>query len=254
MGYRHTRRQSEPGLIKKHLLGDYSLARSYWLHTLVFGWGLAIVGAYAFHKIGERYAVRYVAMAVIAFQPLALLVWLWSVVGTWMSALKHLFSGGSKFWAIAAMLSVAGGAFGMMRELPTMRAFMEEHWEVAKGKQPTDGFSVTLVDNGRTVAFKGGVNEGAAAALDKAIADAPNVTTVSLDSPGGWLKEGKRMADVVRRYRLHTHVDHECFSSCTLVLLAGLDKGFVSQILATPNAQIWVPTRRQLLSGQVLTR
>jgi len=70
---------------------------------------------------------------------------------------------------------------------------------VAMGKQPTAGFTVTLRDGGRVVEFKGGVNEGVAAALDKAIADAPNVTTVVLDSPGGWLKEGRRMVDVVRR-------------------------------------------------------
>jgi len=35
---------------------------------------------------------------------------------------------------------------------------------------------------------------------------------------------------------------------------AGLDERFVRQILATPNDQIWVPTRRQLLAAQVLTR
>lgn len=48
-------RVNEPGLFKKHLMGDYSLTRSYWLHTMLLGWGLILVGGYVFHKIGERY-------------------------------------------------------------------------------------------------------------------------------------------------------------------------------------------------------
>src|SRR6185295_8025656 len=106
----------------------------------------------------------------------------------------------------------------------TMRPFLHEHWETARGLQPTGGYTVTLVDDGRIVEFSGGINEGAAVALDRVIADAPKVTTVRLNSPGGWLREGSRMADVVRRYRLHTRVDAECYSSCTLVFLAGADR------------------------------
>ena len=116
-----------------------------------------------------------------------------------------------------------------------------------------------------------------------------------LNSPGGWIKEGERMAQVIRRYQIHTHVEEECFSSCTLVFLAGLDRtmgphaalgfhrgrsigesgrrqtstrkeeadiylraglnrDFVQKILATPHSDIWVPTRRELLQAQVLTR
>ena len=81
-----------------------------------------------------------------------------------------------------------------------------------------------LRDEGRVVSFSGGINDGAAAAIDKAIGAALRVGTVLLHSPGGWLREGKRMADVVRRYQLNTRVEGECFSACTLVLLAGANR------------------------------
>jgi hypothetical protein len=289
------RRPQQAGFFKRHLVGDYSLARSYWLHTVLLGWGLTFVGAFVLHKIGERYAMRYLSMGVLVFEAAILLAWLWSLIGTWMSALKHLFSGGRKRWAILAMLTLAGGAFATMEQAATVRPFLQEHWEAARGRQPTAGYTIRLVDEGRVVEFTGGINEGAAEAIDRVIADAPKVTTVRLDSPGGWLREGSRMADVVRRYRLHTRVDAECYSSCTLVFLAGvdrtaaerasvgfhrgrpiggarrpaeaasakeaelylragLDKAFVQRILATPNDEIWVPSHRELLKAEVLTR
>ena len=111
-----------------------------------------------------------------------------------------------------------------VRELGRMGHYLGEHWAVAQGRQPTEGFSVTTRDEGRVVAFAGGINDGAAAAIDKAIGEAPRVGTLLIHSPGGWLREGKRMADVVRRYRLNTRVEGECFSACTLVLLAGANR------------------------------
>ncbi len=220
----HHRRGKEPGLFRKHLNGDYSLARSYWLHTVLLGWGLAALGRYTIGQIGERQTMSYVSLAIIAFQPIALLVWMWSTAGTAMSAIKTFFSGGSRFWSIVTIAVLASTTFGMALQVAGMGPFLREHWEVVQGKQPTAGFSVRLKDGGRVIEFKGGVNEGAARALDKAIADAPKVSTIVLNSPGGWIKEGERMAQVIRRYQVHTHVDEECFSSCTLVFLAGLDR------------------------------
>ena len=126
--------------------------------------------------------MRYVSMGVLAFEATVLLAWLWSLIGTWMSALKHLFGGGRKLWPIPAMLTLAAGAFATIEAAATMRPFLREHWETAQGQQPTGDYSVRLVDEGRVVEFSGGINQGAAAALDRAIADAPKVTTVRLNS------------------------------------------------------------------------
>lgn len=223
---RHRRpRVNEAGLFKKHLMGDYSLTRSYWLHTMVLGWGVVLVGGYVFHKIGERYPVRYLSMAVLAFQPLALAVWLWSTLGTWVAAMKRLFSGEGWFWAVVAMASLAFGAVAMLQEMASLKPMLQAHWAVANGQQATSRpFKLTALDGGRVVAFSGGINEGAAKALDQALTDSPQARMVLLDSPGGWLREGERMAEVVRRRQIHTHVDKGCHSSCTLVLLAGPDR------------------------------
>ena len=221
---RYDHPEMRAGLLWRHLVGDYSLGRSYWLHTILVGWGLAFAGAWLFRELGNRGSMRSVSIAVLCFEPLLLVVWLWSVFGTTMSALRRLSAGTQVLWPLLALLSLGLGTTATLHELGKLGPYLKEHWAVANGKQPTEGFVVTLRDDGRVVAFSGGINEGAAAAIDKAIGDGPKVGTLVLDSPGGWLREGGRMAEVVRRYQINTRVEGECFSACTLVLLAGANR------------------------------
>jgi membrane-bound ClpP family serine protease len=263
---------------------------------VLLGWGLAFAAAWALSALADRSTARSVSIAVLVLEPLFLLVWMWSVTGTTVSALRTLFAGPSRLWAIIALLFIALSVIAATQELRRLGPALKEHWAVAAGKQPAESFSITLSVDGRVIEFSGGVNDGAAAAIDRAIADAPKVGTLLLNSPGGWLREGKRMADVVKRYRLNTRVDQECFSACTLVLLAGenrsageaaqigfhrgrsvgesseqtsrpasgdeaeiyqkagLRDAFVRHIVSTANDSIWIPTRRELLHEDVLTR
>jgi hypothetical protein len=293
---RHGRPEARAGFVWRHLVGEYSLARSYWLHTVLLGWGLAAFGAWVFRELGDRGSMRSVSVAVLCFEPLVVAVWLWSMFGTTMSALRRFLDGSQVVWSLLALLSLGIGTAATARELGRMGSYLKEHWAVAQGKQPTETFEVTLRDEGRVVAFSGGINDGAAAAIDKAIGAAPRVGTVLLHSPGGWLREGMRMAEVVKRHQLNTRVEGECFSACTLVLLAGANRSagerarigfhrgrsigesaderaapaareeselyrsaglkadFVRRIVATPNDDIWIPSRQELLREDVLTR
>jgi hypothetical protein len=221
---RRGRPEARAGFFWRHLVGEYSLARSYWLHTVLLGWGLAAFGAWVFREIGDRSSMRAVSVAVLCFEPLVLVVWLWSMFGTTVSALRRFLDGSQIVWSLLALLSLGIGTAATVTELGRLGPALKEHWAVAQGKQPTAAFEVTLRDQGRVVAFSGGINDGAAAAIEKAIGAAPRVGTVLLHSPGGWLREGRRMAEVVKRFQLNTRVEGECFSACTLVLLAGANR------------------------------
>ena len=286
-------RRREPGLLIKHLKGDFSLARSYWLHTVLLGWGTSWLGIYAIQQVGEHHAARHASMTLLGYLGVAVLITAWSVAGAWMSSMKNLFGRGSRLWGALAMLSLTAVAFGTIKEYIGLQPALREHWAIAQGKQPGEQFKVVLRDGGRVVSYTGGVNEGASRALDEVVAEAPRVTTVVLDSPGGWMKEGERMAAVIQRYGLSTRVEDECHSACTVAFLAGVDrtmgdagvlgfhrgrtpgqdakgksdehdaevyakaglpKAFIRRILETPNNDIWIPTRRELLKAGVLTR
>ena len=286
---------AQSGLLWRHLAGEYSLSRSYWVHTVLLGWCIAFVGAWALGTIAERSSARWLSMGVLVLQPVLVLLWLWSMTGTTVSALRKLFSGPGRFWAVLALLAMVASALAGANQLRRLGPALKEHFEVAAGKQPGKDFAVRLSADGRVLSFTGGVNEGAAAAIDKAIAAAPQVGTLLLDSPGGWIREGILMADVVKRYGLNTRVEHDCYSSCTIVLLAGqnrsagdqaqigfhrgraigesggrrrpvpaeeadiylkagLREAFVRRIVSTPNDSIFIPSHRELLHEDVLTR
>jgi hypothetical protein len=223
---------AQSGFIWRHLVGEYSLARSYWLHTVLLGWGVAFAGGWALSAIADRSTARSVSIGVLVLEPLLFLVFAWSMTGTTVSALRKLFAGPGRLWAVLALLLMALSAVASAHQLRRLGPALKAHMEVALGKQPGGRFAVSLSEDGRMVRFTGGVNDGAAAAIDKAIGDGPDVGTLLLDSPGGWIREGVRMADVVKRYGLNTRVEHDCFSSCTIVLLAGQNRS------AGPDAQI----------------
>ena len=61
---------------------------------------------------------------------------------------------------------------------------------------------------------------------------APGVRLVHLQSAGGRLFEAESIAAHIRQRRLNTYVDGLCASACTMVLLAGRQRG------AAPNARV----------------
>lgn len=129
--------------------------------------------------------------------------------------------GGGRLWGVLALLTLGAAMLATIREVVELRPDVEDMWAVAQGEQPTPTFALDLRPDGKVLVYTGGINEGPAEALGRQIAAAPQLTTLEIDSPGGWLREGKRIAEVIRRHQLDTHVARECFSSCTLVLLAG---------------------------------
>ena len=287
-------RRREAGLLLRHLLGHYSLPRSFWVHTVLVGWLFGSLATYLSARLVDTHPVRYSSMAALLLVPAGILLWAWSSFGAFVSALRHLLSGRSWFWPLVTILFLGLVARQATPELRALRPFLSEHLTVALGSQPGEPFTVRLMDSGRTVDFSGGINYGAADALREVVAPAPKVTTVRLNSPGGWLHEGVKMAEVIKYFRLNTTVSDSCASACTIAFLAGLDrtasqgavlgfhsarpvggllgpkgkrqderavfadagidKAFVDRVLATPFEEVWTPTRHELLTSGVLTR
>jgi len=50
-------------MIWRHLVGEYSLARSYWCHTVLLGWGLAFAGGWALSALADRSSAASVWVA-----------------------------------------------------------------------------------------------------------------------------------------------------------------------------------------------
>jgi hypothetical protein len=216
----------------RHWAGEFSLARSVWLNTVLPCLAVPLLGAALLPFLGERFPARYLSGALFVLLLVGYVVVAWSVIGTARSARRHADRGGQRWeaWAVLGLLLLAllklshdsGGAVPLLRE----------HWKVATGAQPGPEPEITLRADGRSLLFAGSFNDGATDSLQRALEASPQVQTVVLRSPGGWIREGERMAELIGRLGLDTAVEAYCESACTVALVAGRER------VATPQARI----------------
>src|SRR5262249_46937995 len=73
--------------------------------------------------------------------------------------------------------------------------------------------------------LNGPLGSGSAAAVRQALEAAPEIRLLHLNSQGGRLFEGQAIAREVRARGLDTFVEGLCASACTLIFVAGADRG-----------------------------
>jgi len=143
--------------ILRHWNGDFSLALTFWVTSLMgaaFSTILMVlVNAYPFQ--GE--SLYLVSITGVITLLIAILIWLWSLVGVWRSADKHIGRGGSIGWATAAKFSVILGFISMYGTLinnvvPQMKTLTWvltgiDHIEKMDANVANDGESVILPHN-----------------------------------------------------------------------------------------------------------
>jgi GYF domain 2 len=92
---------------------------------------------------------------------------------------------------------------------------------IAIGSDPLPRADIQLLPGGREVEIRGTLEAGVAARLEKVLRDHPGVRFVHLNSPGGWVTEGERLARVIHARRLGTYTATGCYSACVLAFAAG---------------------------------
>lgn len=225
---------------RRHYNGDYSLARSYWVNTLLVSLFAPAVGLMLLPWLGENFPARYGSAGFLLVTAFGILAWVWAVSGTWASANKHVRRGGKAGWATAAKVMIVLGIFRTIGDVGNMMPALKEHIRVATGAQLGPSTKLEVRADGRSVLLSGGINDGSAEQLEKALLLAPSVTTVALSSDGGWIREGQLLADVIRKHKLNTYVEDHCASACTIAFLAGAERA------ASPTAKIGFHASRSI--------
>ena len=217
---------------RRHLRGDYSLGRSYWLHMVVLAALLPRLLGIALVPLFTDRPARYGAAATVLTLFLGWTTWAWGAWGTWMSAGRHVQRGGKRFWANFARIMLVFGLIGTVANAVSIRAALGEYVRTALGSQwgPETTFEVRA--DGRSILLKGGINDDTAERFVKALDAAPGVRTVVLYSSGGWVTQGRRLAKIIAARGLDTYVEQDCASACTIAFLAGRSRA------ADPAARI----------------
>lgn len=279
--------------VRRHFNGDYPLGRSYWVHTFLVQ--VAFIGLISgvLPVLSEDWPARIGSSVVLAVFTTSISLWLWGVIGTWRSSNKHVLRGGTSGWATLARVGIVLGAIRVFGDFASTLPALKEHWGVAFGAQHGPDVTLQVRADGRSILLSGGIRDGSAAQLEEALKMAPGVRTVVFASQGGWIREGERLGDVVRRRKLNTYVEQFCASACTVAFLAGVDRAaapdakigfhasrsvgaaegvqestrlkqiyqqaglpetFVQHALTTGSKEMWFPTQTEMIAAGVLTR
>lgn len=105
-------------------------------------------------------------------------------------------------------------------------------WLQARWLGPAQPATLSLVDAGRTLQWRGAPAEGDTERLRAQLAQAPAVRQVDLQGSGGSLPEALRLAALLRERRLDTRASGPCQGPCAALFLAGARR----QLL--PEAQL----------------
>lgn len=188
---------------------------------------LLAVGFVGFSLAGAPLPVfpRAVTGAVLAAWSLTVLLSLWALAGVWRAAHRHVARGGSRFAGWPVKLGALLGAL-VLAAAVTFDAVpdFKEYGPVAFGPPARDLYALRILRGGTEIALSGELEWGIGADFEEALARNPGVRIVHLDSIGGRIFEGQRLAESIRRRRLTTYVAHRCESACVRVLAAGEER------------------------------
>lgn len=217
---------------RRHLRGDYSLGRSYWLHLVVFASFLPKLAGLVLEPLCADRPARYAATATLLILVLGWVTWIWAAYGTFNSSKKHVARGGKPFWANFTKLMLAFGLLGMLGNAVGMRVALVDYLGTALGSQRGPVTTFQLRADGRSLLLQGGINDDSAERLIQQLDAAPNVRTLVLHSNGGWVMQGRMLAKIIAARGLDTYVEQDCASACTIAFLAGKSRA------ADPAARI----------------
>lgn len=279
--------------VADHWRGNLPLPLSYWINgSLVAGLTLALTGLARSRIEQGDTSLRLASAGVLGLMLLGLVVWLWSAVGIWRSAGRHVGRGGSAFWAFAARAMVVLGALNTAAQLVSLSPVVAEFSQIAAGDDPI-GAKANLVVSGDTLALTGWIAAGTADEVAKALDTHPSVRRVALQSSGGRIRDARQIAATMVRHKLDTVATGECASSCTIIFLAGarryaevgaslgfhspsavgmndseaqraspdmraayeragLPPAFIAKALNTPSGSLWHPTELELVDAGVI--
>jgi ATP-dependent protease ClpP protease subunit len=208
----------------RHWRGQLPLARSYWVNGILVN--LATFAGQAFiFGLGQTRQLALVAWAFVIFVPIALALRVWSFVGIWRSAGRHVTRGGSAFWAFAARAMVVIGAISFVATAPQLWSQVREMALIASGNDPVGAPAAIKVSaNGEEITLDGYITSGVSTKLSRALNTAPNARKLILNSHGGRILEALAMVDQIKARQLDTRVVENCESACTLLFLAGHER------------------------------
>lgn len=96
-------------------------------------------------------------------------------------------------------------------------------------ERPRTLLSIDADQKNRTLKISGDIEFGLTRKLSTLLAEKPAIKRLELSSAGGIVSEARGVAKLVQEQGLETHVEHRCYSACTLIFIASTKRTLGSQ-------------------------
>lgn len=97
----------------------------------------------------------------------------------------------------------------------------EDNLLIAAGLDPLGTFEVSRLEDGTGVEVNGSLGAGVTSEVAEMLRDLPDARTIHLNSPGGWIVEGRYLRELIKKQGLATYTSTECSSACVAPFIAG---------------------------------
>lgn len=206
--------------IQKHWYGEFSLGKSFWINFFLLNLAFEAFVALLLKSDSHPISLSRILLVTI---PIFLVVYIWQVVGLWRSAANHQNLAENSFWPNTVKLLVVLSILVQISQLPKslsggqrllQLAFFQNNFEESVLQTYTK-------HNIQVIHLSGHLNTGVSNDFKKLILLNPNTKMVILDSPGGWVYEGRKLHKLIREKNLITYSLNGCYSACTVAFIAG---------------------------------
>lgn len=210
--------------IGEHWRGQHSLPRALGLNTVA----VTIILVFLLSGITSWIEENQLLSDNLTLS-LLLLFWIvvlcWQAVGAFRTATKRIASFGSTanyYIVFATTLFCTLIALG---SLATQYGETIDYTQRAVDAYvPIKPSYALTINQSEQMVLTGDIGHGATSSLLKLLAVSPNSTQLVLDSDGGLIAEARGLANVVKKHQLNTTVSNRCYSACTIIFIAGIER------------------------------
>jgi hypothetical protein len=205
-----------------HWHGGFSLPRAFWVNTLfpLLVW-TRLTGFIAASGLTLLFGMRASGLWSLGVFLVGATFSVWAGVGAWRSAARHVARGGRALWGRLVVALCALELLVLVSSTATQATILHQSFMLALGRDTVPAANLRVLNHETEVEISGGLSFGTAGRLESLLDSKPTIRSVRLESSGGWIAEGSKLAEIVARHKLTTRTSRECESACLLVFVAG---------------------------------
>ena len=209
--------------IANHWNGRLPLSKAVWVSLVA----VSLLGCfieYFIHSYFMQHSSNFASIAIIYFVLFHVLIFVWQAIGVLRSCDSNIKNYISSGWTRSTQLLVltcfaATIIWGISLGQLLWKIKIDTQLMATEHKTSPE-YSFEFSDND-TLTITGIISPGITRQLKKHFSLKPDISLITLNSPGGNIFEARGIAKLIQQNRLNTHVKENCFSSCTTVFIAG---------------------------------